>query len=106
MEQFTENQIQKIVDIIVKGYKPEKVILFGSYAKGIPNKWSDLDFMIIKKTKERYIRRPLAAMDLFDPYPHAMGIFVYTPDEFEESRKKNGTLAKIASEEGKLMYGN
>lgn len=106
MKQLTQNQIQNIVDVIVKGYHPEKVILFGSYAKGIPNEWSDLDFIIIKKTEERYIRRPLAVMDLFDPYPHAMDIFVFTPDEFEESRKKIGTLAKIASEEGKLMYGN
>ncbi|MEP7127333.1 MAG: nucleotidyltransferase domain-containing protein [Chitinophagales bacterium] len=106
MEQLTENQIQKIVDVIVKGYKPEKVILFGSYANGTPGEWSDLDFMIIKKTRERHIRRPLKVMDLFDPYPHAMDILVYTPPEFVKYRKKNGTLAKIANDEGRLMYGN
>lgn len=106
MEVLTEKQIQKIVDVIVKGYRPDKVILFGSYAKGTQNKWSDLDFMVIKKTKQRYLKRPLAVMDLFDPYPHAMDFFVYTPEEFENSKTTMGSLARIANKEGRLMYGN
>ena len=106
MEVLTGKQIQKIVDVIVKGYQPEKVILFGSYAKRRQNKWSDLDFMVIKKTKQRYLKRPLAVMDLFDPYPHAMDFFVYTPEEFENSKTIMGSLAKVANEEGRLMCGN
>ena len=106
MKKLSENQIRDIVEIIVKGYKPDKIILFGSYAKGNPHDYSDLDFLIIKKTKERYIKRPMDVMELFDPYPHAMDIFVYTPKEFEKSKKKNGTLAHIVNREGKLMYGN
>lgn len=106
MEVLTEKQIQKIVDVIGKGYQPEKVILFGSYAKRRQNKWSDLDFMVIKKTKQRYLKRPLTVMDLFDPYPHAMDFFVYAPEEFENSKTIMGSLTKVANEEGRLTYGN
>ncbi|MDP2587504.1 MAG: nucleotidyltransferase domain-containing protein, partial [bacterium] len=41
----------------LKSYKPERVILFGSYAWGTPGKGSDLDLFIVKKTKKRKIER-------------------------------------------------
>ncbi len=106
MEVLTEKQIQKIVDVIGKGYQPEKAILFGSYAKRRQNKWGDLDFMVIKKTKQRCLKHPLAVMDLFDPYPHAMDFFVSAPEEFKNSKTIMGSLTKVANEEGRLMYSN
>ena len=42
--------INEIVDRISKGYKPKKVILFGSYAYGEPTEDSDIDLLIIKNT--------------------------------------------------------
>ena len=49
--------IQEILDKIVEAYKPEKVILFGSYAFGCPDEDSDIDFLIVKNTSERPIDR-------------------------------------------------
>ena len=45
--QATPEQIQAIVSKIVETAKPQKVILFGSYAYGTPNKDSDLDILVI-----------------------------------------------------------
>lgn len=49
--------IANIVEKIRDNYKPEKIILFGSYAYGRPNAESDIDLFIIKKTQKRRIDR-------------------------------------------------
>ncbi len=101
---LTQKQIQKIVDQIVKGYQPEKVILFGSYAAGKPNADSDLDFCIIKKTSAGMLERRREVRRLFDPYLHPMDVFVFTPVEFNTRKRVFGSLPFIVSTEGKLLY--
>ena len=49
--------IQDILDKLLTGYAPQKVILFGSYAYGDPTPDSDIDLLIIKETPERFIDR-------------------------------------------------
>jgi predicted nucleotidyltransferase len=44
---ITNTQIKKVTDIIVEEIQPEKVLLFGSYASGIPNKYSDIDIIVL-----------------------------------------------------------
>ncbi len=46
-----------MVDKIAASYKPQKIILFGSYAYGEPDQDSDIDLLIIKETNERPIDR-------------------------------------------------
>ena len=45
---ITEAQIQAVVARIVEGYRPDRIILFGSYAYGTPTEDSDLDLLILK----------------------------------------------------------
>lgn len=49
---MTKNQIKNITNQIVEKYNPERVILFGSYAKGTFNDNSDLDFIIVKEKRQ------------------------------------------------------
>ena len=49
------NIVSEISDILAQ-YGIEKVILFGSYASGTENKYSDIDLMIIKNTPENETR--------------------------------------------------
>lgn len=48
-----------ILPIIIKKYKPEKIILFGSLATGKVHEWSDIDLAIIKETPLNYFERLL-----------------------------------------------
>ena len=61
---ITPELIQYIVKKIVQEVKPEKIILFGSYARGDFNKSSDLDLFIIKddEASSRVIRRKIEAL--------------------------------------------
>ena len=50
-----ENILSEITDVL-KQYGIEKIILFGSYANGTPNKYSDIDLMVIKNIPENETR--------------------------------------------------
>lgn len=103
---LSEIQIQNIVEQIVSGYSPEKIILFGSYSNGTAKAESDLDLLIIKNTDDEFNARPKKVRDLFHSYPCAMDIFVFTPKEFSKRKKIFGTLAHSVNEEGRIIYGN
>ncbi len=63
-ERVTSELIRYIVEKIVSEIKPEKIILFGSYARGNFNQESDLDLLIIKDADEpsRMVRRKIDAL--------------------------------------------
>ena len=64
-ERITPELINHIVDKIVHEIQPEKIILFGSYARGDFSRQSDLDlFIIVKDDHEssRLIRRKIDAL--------------------------------------------
>ena len=94
-----QKEILQIIKVIAEGYDPEKIILFGSYARGKAHDDSDLDLFIIKKTKEPYLQRSRTVRRLFRPYPCAMDIFVYTPEEYNKNNNIPGFLPYIAVNE-------
>jgi uncharacterized protein len=96
--------IHDIIDTIVSGYEPSKIILFGSFAKGTSTENSDLDLLVIKETEEPRYRRAATVRKLFNPQPCAMDILVYTPREYELSLKYKSLIPYIATQEGKVMY--
>lgn len=87
---------------IIKNYKPEKVILFGSRANGNRNKDSDWDYLIIKKTKTRRInRREEALTDILDV---AADLLILTPSEIELLLKLNSEFIRSILEKGEVIY--
>ena len=49
--------IRAILEKLVAEYAPQQVVLFGSYAYGIPGPDSDIDLLIVKETSQRFIDR-------------------------------------------------
>jgi len=89
---------------IVRDFKPQKIILFGSYANGTPTEESDLDLLVIKdsdspsRLQNRKIRRILS--DLRIP----IDVIVKTPEEFQTYRDIIGTIIYPANKFGKVIY--
>ena len=86
----------------MRDFKPQAIILFGSYAWGHPTIDSDLDLLIIKD--DQLPRRQLGvnALKILRDIDHPLDIFVYKPEEIKA--KSNSFFRKIFSE-GKLIYG-
>ena len=102
-EKILKIELERIVKIIIKDYKPEKIILFGSLVHGEIHKWSDIDLLVIKKTNKRPIERCIDIAKLIHP-KLGIDIFVYTPEEYEILLKERFTLLLEIQKKGKIIY--
>lgn len=100
----TQSQIQQLVNEIARGYQPEKIYLFGSYANGSPTYDSDIDLFIVKNTSKRRNERTVEVVAAIKDYISAMDIIVYTPQELEIAMTQFMNIGKIAVTTGKLLY--
>ena len=97
--------IQAFVDDVAKRFRPQAVILFGSYAYGNPTPDSDVDLLVIVQGKEgetrreRYLRVALALSPRWFP----ADIIVHTPEELEERLTHSFFLREILTK-GKVIY--
>ena len=57
MDKAVFKQVEKIAERLKKSYRAEKVILYGSHARGDATKDSDVDLFIIAPTNERFFER-------------------------------------------------
>jgi len=93
--------LDEIVQILLDQYGPiEKIILFGSYARGDTDEYSDLDLILIKNTTKRFVER-LVEVPLL---PVHADVFVYTPEEFEQMRENENPFILSAIESAKVIY--
>ena len=53
--------VQNAVDALM-GYRPEKIIIFGSMARGEADEYSDIDLIVVKETGQRFIQRQVEAI--------------------------------------------
>jgi uncharacterized protein len=79
--------LAEMLPVIIQQYRPEKIILFGSLATGEVTESSDIDLLIIKKTKKRSLDRRKEVLQLVRPQI-AVDFFVYTPHEFAQAQKE------------------
>lgn len=99
--------INEIVDRILEGYKPKKVILFGSYAHGEPTEDSDIDLLIIKNTERRPIDRWVEVKRILRDRSRILPVspLVYTEKEIEQRIAVNDFFIKEIFEKGEVLYG-
>ena len=82
----------------------EQVILFGSYARGDARGESDVDFMIVANSDLPRFKRSRELYQLFRPYPFAMDLLVYTPEEIERGKHSPVSFVSTVLQEGKVLY--
>ncbi len=98
-------QINKIIKIIIEKYKPDRIILFGSYAYGNPNENSDLDLLIIKDTDlPRYKRAREIRKYLWGITNIPKDIIVYTQKEIDDWKEVKEAFITSIVEKGKVLY--
>ncbi len=85
-------------------FDPERIILFGSQARGTADTRSDVDLLVICRVENN--RRDLAlAMDrALRGLRLARDIVVMTSEEFDRERLMPGSVARPAWLEGKVLY--
>ena len=101
---INEKLITEAVNRLVNKFHPDKIILFGSQARGTADKHSDADILVICQFSGSR-RKLMLDMDLtLEGLGLARDIIILTPEEFEINRSIPGTIARPASLEGKVLY--
>ncbi len=98
--------ILKMVERLKKAYQPNKIILFGSYAYGQPDRDSDIDLLIIKDTPDRPIDRRVAVSRIVSD-PKRLVPFeplVLTPQELQERLAAGDLFLEEILTKGEVLY--
>jgi predicted nucleotidyltransferase len=99
-----DSRIADMVRRIVEGFRPEKVILFGSHARGNAGADSDVDLMVVMPVdgslRQKAMEIDLALADRTLP----LDLIVVTPKQFERDRDRIGTIIRPVVREGKVLY--
>jgi len=96
--------IREVLERIKERFRPEKIILFGSYASGNATEESDLDVLIVAETDLPSNERFPAVSRLLADYPAAFDIIFKTPEEYERTRGVVNHIVYFADKYGKVVY--
>ena len=104
--------IEKIKDEIVealKPLKPNKIILFGSYAYGKPNEDSDIDLFLLKddltldKVREYEVEAKMRLLDIYEKYETNGIDIIAAPTDYIKKREDYFYKVDILKN-GKVLY--
>ena len=99
--------LEILVDFVVSKYKPEKIILFGSYATKTERKSSDIDLLIIKETNKRFVDRVIELVQLIREhfgFKYPVEPLIYTPEEWKSAEEINSAFIRLVSSKGVVLY--
>jgi len=99
-----ETEIRKMIRRIVRRFHPERIILFGSHARGEAGPDSDVDLLVVMSItgskRKKQLEIGVALHDLRVP----TDIIVTTPEEFAWRKEIPGTIERPAALEGTVLY--
>ena len=98
-------EIDSITKQILEKYKPEKVILFGSAARGKFSSDSDVDFLIIKNDTPLYGADRIRELSRLIERNIPVDFLIYRPEEFNKRLEMGDPFLKVILREGKVVYG-
>ncbi len=101
---ITDEQIREAVRRLVETGKPEKILLFGSYARGDAGEKSDLDFLVVKREVKSRRKEMVRLHDAIRPLRIPVDILVISSGKFDEWSKIPGTVIYRAAREGKVCH--
>jgi len=98
-----ERELNRWLPLLITHEQPNKIILFGSYCAGQVGEWSDLDLVIIKETKARFLDRTRQVLELLKPRV-GVDVLVYTPTEFEKLSQERVFVRQEIVAKGRVIY--
>ena len=99
--------MEQIVTFITSKISPEKIILFGSYARGENKKNSDIDILILIKNlqDERKVTRALYKALLNENISIPIDFLAVDSDKYNTLKNEIGYIYKTIEQEGQVLYG-
>lgn len=96
-------QICALSDAIVQQFQPQRIILLGSYADGVPKPDSDVDLLVIMPTNLPPAYQAAEILNCVNP-AFAVDLLVRTPEEVQQRLAWNDSFMQNIVEKGRMLY--
>jgi transcriptional regulator with XRE-family HTH domain len=96
--------IDRMARVIAERFHPERIILFGSHARGTASPDSDVDLLVVMEVEGSKRRTGARIGAELHPFRLPKDIVVTTPRAFEARRHVPGTLERTAALEGRVLH--
>lgn len=98
-----EEAIQNLVDQIVEGFRPHRIILFGSYASGTPTPESDVDLLVVMPTGLSELAQSATICRTLN-YHFGLDLIVITPQNLKKRIELGDSFLIEILQRGKTLY--
>ena len=99
-----DRAIDKMVGIIVRKFRPDRVILLGSHARGDAGPDSDVDLLVVMPVRGQKHKKQVQIRVALHDVRVPTDVIVTTPEDFEWRKEIPGTIEYPAVKEGKVLY--
>ena len=97
-------KINDIVNKIAIRFNPEKIILFGSYARGNPRPESDVDLLVVMDTSLREVQQEILIQQSLEMDLFGLDLIVQTPRRLQERVTLGDSFLREILRDGKIVY--
>ncbi len=104
MRERMERRLDEVVRTLRGQYDPEKIILYGSLAQGRVHRWSDIDLVVVKRTRKKFMER-LDEISRLVNDQGGVDVLVFTPAEVRRMRADRPSfLEEEVFKKGRVLY--
>jgi len=94
--------IGRYADQIAEVFDPERIILFGSYAYGVPHDGSDVDLLVVMPAANQHHQAVRIRLALPAPFP--LDLIVQTPTRLKRRLADGNWFLREIVEKGQVLY--
>ncbi|HAX98282.1 MAG TPA: hypothetical protein DCY12_05200 [Candidatus Atribacteria bacterium] len=102
-KKLLNRELKRYIRLLTKHGSPEKLILFGTLARGELHEWSDIDLVVVEETDLPFYQRLRKIRELIQPQV-GLDIVVYTPEEFDQLQANSTFFREEIMAKGKIIY--
>ena len=102
-ERIPQEAIDEVASQIAEKFKPHKIILFGSYARGNPRPESDVDILVVMETNLKESQQSLEIRRYLNIF-FGLDLILYTPEHLKERIEMGDYFVQDILSEGMVLY--
>jgi len=96
--------LDAVIERLIAGYEPERIILFGSHATGRAQEGSDIDLLIVKETDRVPLERRIEVERILSDRLVSLDLLVYTPQELWDLYAAGSSFLEDVLAQGRVLY--
>ena len=98
-----QEELDRFVAIVTEQMRPERIVLFGSFAQDRVHEWSDLDIAVVASTDLSFYERLDRVFRSVQPRV-GLDLLVYTPEEWRDLCATRPFIREEVLKKGRVIY--